>query len=72
MRRPPSPPLSLSLSCPERSTLLAHGRLTALLVRTDSVVLGLFILLGCALAYFPPHLAHVLQRWRYYLSGSDL
>ena len=37
----------------------------------DSVVLGLFILLGCALAYFPPHLAHVLERWRYYLSGSS-
>ncbi|GAA5848948.1 hypothetical protein JCM9279_004673 [Rhodotorula babjevae] len=36
-----------------------------------SVVLGLFILLGCALAYFPPHLAHVLERWRYYLSGSS-
>ncbi|BGP51055.1 hypothetical protein JCM10450v2_006981 [Rhodotorula kratochvilovae] len=37
-----------------------------------SVVLGLFILLGCALAYFPPHVAHVVERARYYLSGSDL
>ncbi|GAA6049936.1 hypothetical protein JCM3770_007057 [Rhodotorula araucariae] len=37
-----------------------------------SVVLGLFILLGCALAYFPLHVAHVVERARYYLSGSDL